>query len=101
MASKFQIKGNHFEITTSLEAHIISKLAKVEKVMDRITSINIILNVDNRDQTAEAELRISGDQHSIFAEATSDDMYKSIDELEHKLLKQVIKYNEILKSHKG
>lgn len=101
MSINFQIKGSHLEVTEALKAHVISKLAKVEKVMDKITSINVILSIDNLDQKAEAELRISGDQHSIFAEAVTDDMYKSIDKLEERLLKQVIKYNEILKKHSG
>lgn len=99
MATNFNINGIHLEVTPALASYAQSKLCKADKIVHNITTINVILTVDNRDQKAEAEVRIGGDQHIIFAEATTDDMYKSIDYLEDKVLHQVRKYHDELKDH--
>ena len=101
MPVNIKINTNHLELSPALEKHTMDKMSHVQKVMNKITNIHVMLSIDKRNQKAEAELHIAGDSKPIFAEATSEDMYKSIDELEHKLLRQVVKYNEILKGHRG
>lgn len=97
----FTISGLHIEVTPALEAYAEDKLSKILKIFaKRITTIHVVLSVDKYMQTAEAEVKIAGDQNSIFAKVTSDDMYKSIDQLEKKLLTQVKKYHDkLVKKH--
>lgn len=99
MSTSFQISGRHLEITEALKEYTLNKVSKIEKFFENAMSIHVILSVDNHLQIAEAEVKIDGDQNSIFAIADSDNMYKSIDLLEHKLLTQVKKYHDKLKGH--
>ncbi len=99
MSTNFQISGRHVEVTPALETYTKNKLSKVEKMFKKVTSIHVILTVEKRSQKAEAEIKIAGDQNSIFAESNTDDMYKSIDALEDKILRQVKKYHDKLTEH--
>lgn len=97
MATSFNITGRHLEVTPALEAYIKNKLSKTEKMFNKITSIHVIVSVEKIQHTAEAEIRVAGDKNSIFASATSKDLYESIDDLEHKVMTQVKKYHDKLK----
>ncbi len=93
MSSKFNVTGHHVDITPALDTYIRHKLGKVESMFDMVTNIIVIVTVEKHIQKAEAEIRIAGDQNSIFAEVSTEDMYKSIDELEHKIMRQVKDYH--------
>lgn len=99
MTTTFNITGRHVEVTPALEAYIKNKLSKVEKTFSKIVSIHVIVSVEKIQHTAEAEIRVPGDKNSLFASATSKDLYESIDDLEHKLLAQIKKYHDKLKKH--
>lgn len=99
MPNSFNITGRHVEVTPALDAYARNKLSKLDEIFKTITSVHLTLSVEKLEQKAAAEVKIAGDQKSIFAESNTDDMYKSIDELEHKLLTQVKKYHAILTDH--
>lgn len=98
MPANLNISGRHVEVTPALDLYAREKLSKLD-VFHRVMTVHLVLSIDNKEQRAEAEVKIAGDQNGIFAEASSDDMYKSIDEMEHKLFKQVKKYHDILTDH--
>lgn len=99
MPSSFNISGRHLEVSPALDSYARKKLSKLD-VFNKITTVHIILSIDSKkQQIAEAEVKIAGDQKSIFAESSTEDMYKSIDELEHKLYRQVEKYHQIITDH--
>ncbi len=99
MANSFNISGQRLVITPALDEYARGKLGKLDEIFKKITTVHIVLSIDNLDQKAAAEIKIAGDPKSIFAEASTDNMYKSIDELEHKLMTQVKKYHSILTDH--
>ena len=88
-----------FEETLRALEHSIQTECGVENIFHKVTTVHVTLSVEKKLQKAEAEVKLAGDQNSIFAESSTDDMYKSIDELEHKLLRQVKKYHDILTDH--
>ncbi len=98
--TKVNISGRHFEVTPALDTYARKRLSKVEEIFNNITTINVILSVEKHIQKAEAEVKIGGNPKPIFAESTTEDMYKSVDELENKLLRQVKKYHDELKDHR-
>jgi len=86
------ISGHHVEITDALREIINTKLKKLERHFDQISSINVILNVEKQRQMAEATIHIAG--ADLAATATHDDMYTAIDQLTDKLDRQLIKHKE-------
>lgn len=87
-----QISGHNIEITPTLHALITKKFSSLSKHCDQIMSTNVVLSVSKASQKAEAMLHIPG--ANIFAKATSMDMYKTIDMLLEKVIRQ-------LEKHKG
>lgn len=86
------ISGHHLEVTPSLKEYVMSKLTRLERHYDKITSSDVTLSVDKLKQRAEARVFVSG--ADFYAETTSDDMYAAIDSLADKLNRQLIKHKE-------
>ena len=89
---QINVSGHHIEVTESMRDHVKTKLERLERHFDRITHINVILQVEKQRQKSEATIRISGGE--IFAEAESDDLYTAIDLMTDKLDRQLIKQKE-------
>ena len=94
---QINLTGHHIEITDSLRDYVNEKVGRLEKHFEKVSNTHVILSVENVRQKAEATVNMSG--NSIFAEATEDDMYASIDSLVNKLDRQVKKHKEKLKNH--
>jgi putative sigma-54 modulation protein len=95
---QINISGHHLDLTDAIKTYLNSKLEKLERHHDRITSINAILSVDKLQQKAEATVHVSGAE--FFADSESEDLYAAIDLLTDKLDRQLIKYKEKLRSHR-
>lgn len=86
------ISGHHIDVTTALKDFINSKLEKLERHFDQITSIKVILSIEKQRQMADATIHIAG--ADVVANASHDDMYAAIDLLTDKLDRQLIKHKE-------
>lgn len=91
------ISGHHVEVTPALKEYVQSKLTRVERHFDHITSMHVILTIEKLAQKAEATIRIAGAE--LFANAESPDMYAAIDLLSDKLDRQIVRHKEKLKAH--
>ncbi|MEZ5530300.1 MAG: ribosome-associated translation inhibitor RaiA [Porticoccaceae bacterium] len=89
---QMNISGHHLEITDAIKDYVTSKLSKLERHHDRITSTNVILSVDKLIQKAEATVHVSGGE--FFANSEGEDLYAAIDILADKLDRQLIKHKE-------
>jgi putative sigma-54 modulation protein len=90
--AQIQFTGHNLEITPILRDFIANKFKRLNRHADTITSIHVILNVDKLRQTAEAKLHIPGSE--IYATSESEDMYKTIDLLVDKLVRQLKKHKD-------
>lgn len=88
--AQIQFTGQNIEITPILRDFIAKKFKRLNRHTDTITSIHIMLNVDKLRQIAEAKLHIPGSE--IYATSESEDMYKTIDLLIDKLVRQLKKH---------
>ncbi|MFM8454438.1 MAG: ribosome hibernation-promoting factor, HPF/YfiA family [Gammaproteobacteria bacterium] len=96
---KINIKGHQsFNVTDAIHQYTEEKLKKLLEVFDKITSIDVTLEIEKLEQKAKAHVKLpkGGD---VFAEAANKDMYASIDLLWEKLRKQIISYKERLQDH--
>jgi putative sigma-54 modulation protein len=95
---QLNISGHHLEVTPSLREYVTSKIDRLEKHHDKITTTDVTLIVDKQVQKAEARIHVSG--ADLFADATANDMYAAIDGLADKLNRQLIRHKEKLKAHR-
>lgn len=95
---QLNISGHHLDITPSLREYVISKLDRLERHHDKITSSDVTLIVDKLVQKAEARVHVRG--ADLFADSVADDMYAAIDGLADKLDRQLIRHKEKMKAHR-
>lgn len=91
------VSGHHIEITPALKDHLNSKLDRIERHFDNVTSVHCILTVEKLRHKAEAKINVTGS--TIFAEAVEGDMYAAIDSMVDKLDRQIVKHKEKLTDH--
>ncbi|MBJ7536658.1 ribosome hibernation-promoting factor, HPF/YfiA family [Marinomonas transparens] len=84
------ITGHHIDITPAIKNHINEKLTKVSKLTDQITSVNVTLLKDSKNQKAEATLHLPGKE--IFAASSEDRLFHAIDSMVDKLARQIDKH---------
>lgn len=87
---KIQFTGHHVEVTDAIRDLTEKKLTKLEKHANNISHVEVTFEVSKLEQIAKATVYLPG--HQLFASATSDDMYKSIDAMVGKLDKQLLKH---------
>ena len=91
------ITGHHLEITAPLREHVETKMQRLQRHFDQITTTHVILTGEKMVQKAEATIHIAGGD--LFAHAESEDMYAAIDALADKLDRQLIKHKQKHRGH--
>ena len=93
------INGRHMEITDALKSYASDKVSKVEKYLPEGTEAVVTLEVEKFRHKAEVLIKVNG--ILIQAHEETEEMYSSIDKVMDKVGRQVRKYKEKLKGHKG
>ena len=91
------ITGHHVDVTPAIREYVESKLDRVIRHFDNVTSVNVILSVEKLVQKSEVTLHVRG--KDLFAESTDEDMYAAIDTMADKLDRQVIKHKQKVQDH--
>lgn len=86
------ISGQHLEVTDALRDYVNEKLERLSRHFDKITNVQVTMQVEKLKQKIEATLHIAGGE--VVANAEHDDMYAAIDLLADKLDRQLIKHKE-------
>lgn len=87
------ISGHQLDVTDAMRSYVGEKLAKLERHVDKITNVQVIMEVEKLKQKIEATLHVSGAKE-VVANAEHDDMYAAIDLLTDKLDRQLLKHKE-------
>ena len=91
------VTGRHVEITDAMKDYALEKLSKVERIMDRIIDVNVIMDIQKLDHHVEIILKAGNTK--ITSNASSTDMYASIDQAVKKLEAQVLHYKSKINDH--
>ena len=91
------ITGHHLDVTPAIRDYIASKLDRVLRHFDHVTTVTVILSVQKLKQKAEVTVHVRG--KDIFVESQDSDLYAAIDSLADKLDRQVVKYKEKTYDH--
>lgn len=94
---EIKITGRHIEITDSMKDYAMDKMARVERLMNRIIDVNIIMDTQKLDHTVE--IIIKAGNLKVTSQASSTDMYASIDKAFAKLEAQLRRYKSKLQDH--
>ena len=91
------ITGRHVEVTPAIRDYVSTKLDRVIRHFDNVTSVAVILSVEKLKQKAEVTLHVRG--KDIFVESEDTDLYAAIDAMADKLDRQVQKYKQKMADH--
>ena len=94
---QLKITGHHIEVSPTLRERVAGKMEKIERHVDNVTDIHVILTVEKQRHKAEATVSASGTR--LYADAIEDDMYAAIDSMSEKLQRRLKKYKEKLNDH--
>lgn len=97
VAYNIQITGRHVQITESMKDYAIEKISKIERFMNRIIDVNVIMDIQKLDHRVEIILKAGNIK--ISSKASTTDMYVSIDQAVHKLETQILRYKSKLQDH--
>ena len=56
---QINVSGHHVEVSPALHDYVTSKMNRIERHFEQITSIDVILSVEKQRQKAEATIRFS------------------------------------------
>ncbi len=106
---KIVISGSQIELTEAMKAYVEKKLAKLEKLSDKISEAKVILGLETHHRQKgdiffmECKLMVPG--KDLFAKSMNKDLYAAIDlvrdELEQELKKYKQKIRGNLKKHQN
>ena len=88
------ISGRHVQVTEAMERHVQGRVDRLPRLDDQITGIRVMLAKDSRGQRVEVVAKCH--KTVLVANATSHDMYASIDESFEKLEHQIARCHDKL-----
>jgi putative sigma-54 modulation protein len=95
---QMHITGRHVEITDGIREHIYAKVEHSLSGLTRIQDVHVVLELQKRMHTAEVVVK-GKDHIHVEAEATSENMYTSIDEAVDKTERQLRKLRDKIQDH--
>ena len=94
---QINLTGHHVDITPALREYVSEKFERLDRHIDNVTDVHVILSVEKLRHTAEATLYVAGG--NLFADHVEEDMYAAIDGLVDKLDRQAKKHKEKTSDH--
>jgi len=67
---QINLDGHHVELTAALRDYVESKLERIERHFDHVTSVHVVLTVERLMHKAEGSIHVSGGR--LFADAEHD-----------------------------
>lgn len=92
-----QITGRHVQVTDSMKDYAMDKISKIERFMNRIIDVNVIMDIQKLEHRVEIILKAGN--MKITSKAVSTDMYVSIDQAVDKLEAQILRYKSKIQDH--
>lgn len=92
-----QITGRHVQVTDPMKDYAMDKISKVERFINRIIDVNVIMDIQKLDHRVEIILKFGG--MKISSAASSTDMYASIDKAVDRLEAQILRYKSRIQDH--
>lgn len=105
MAQNVEIYGRDLEVTDHLHDHVVSKVAKFDRLLDSIDLIRIDLSQSKNARSASdrytAQMTVSGKGFMLRSEERSDDIRTAMDEALEKLSRQINRFKDKRNNNRG
>jgi putative sigma-54 modulation protein len=97
-----KISARHGTVSDETQAKIVAKVEKLTRLFDRLTSIEITVDLERRDAPS-VEFRVSAEhKHDFVATVQAGELMAAIDTGLHKVEQQLRKYKQRIQNrHRG
>ncbi|MBN2474943.1 MAG: ribosome-associated translation inhibitor RaiA [Pirellulales bacterium] len=91
---QIKISTRHGHVSEETQAKITSKMEKLTRFFDRLTTIEVTVDLEHRDNPS-VDLRVSAEhKHDFVATVRSGELMASVDNVIDKMEQQLRKYKE-------
>ena len=94
------VTGRHIEVTEEVRDYVRAKAGKLSKFYDRIHEIEVVLDQESAEISAEIIVR-ADHKHTFVASGTGPEIAPLIDVISEKIERQLKKLKEKRRNHKG
>ena len=91
------ISTRHGDISDATKEKVIQKIEKLQRFFDRLTSVDVTVNLDKPDEPSVEVAVRSKKRQDFVASYQSDDMFGAVDQVVAKLEQQIKRHKEKLK----
>ena len=96
---QIKISARHGSVSESTRAKITSKVEKLTRLFDRLTHIDVTVNLEHRD-SPDVDIRVSAEhKHDFVASCQGEELMAAVDTVIHKLEQQLRKYKDKIQDH--
>jgi putative sigma-54 modulation protein len=93
------VTGRHLHVTDPMKAYAIERISKLERLGDRIIDVIVTMDIQKLENKVDITMKYG---HTIInSQASTTDMYVSVDQAVDKIAAQLKKYNSRLHDHHG
>lgn len=96
---QINVTGRHMSVSDALKAHCTDKASRLPRLLDRIRSIDFILDGHDGEHSAEMIVHTDGAQPFVASE-THADAFAAVDLLMDKIEAQLRRYKERMRNRK-
>ena len=94
-----KISARHGSLSEATQEKIAAKVEKLTRFFDRVTTIEVTVNLEHRDAPS-VDLKVSAThKHEFVATAQSDELMAAMDAALHKVEHQIHKYKDKIQKH--
>ena len=93
---QIRISTRHGSLSEASQQKITDKLEKLNRLFERLTSIEVTVDLANESKPSVEVLVSAEHKHDFVAEHSSDELMGSVDKVLRKLEQQIRKYKEKL-----
>ncbi len=96
---QIKISIRHGTVSEETQAKITAKVEKLGRLFERLTQIEVTVDLERRDEPA-VDLRVNAEhKHDFVASFRSGDVLSSVDQAMHKVEQQLRKYKQKIQDH--
>lgn len=94
---EINVVGRNVLVTDSMKDYAQEKISKIDKFSHRIIEVQVTMDIQKLEHRVDIVLKV--DHIKIKSQASSDDMYASIDKAVDKIERQLRRYKTKIKDH--
>lgn len=93
------ISARHGQLSDASREKISAKFDKLTRIFERLTAINVTVDLENKDSLVVEVLVSAEHKHDFVAQEQAGELMTAVDAAVHKLEQQLRKYKEKVQDH--